>query len=112
MPKRDLARLSRSAAVPLFLSVALVLGVCCLFLWQTVWTGTRPAKAEPFYTELPGVDITVLPPEKGEALLKLLNRQRCPCDCMRTVASCRIHHGSCSMSLVEARQAVEEARKH
>jgi hypothetical protein len=112
MPQRDLARLSRAAAVSLTLSVALVLGVCCLFLWQTVWTGTPPAKAEPYYTELPGVDLTVLPPEKKEALLKRLNRQRCPCDCMRTVASCRNHHGSCSMSLVEARQAVEAARKH
>ena len=112
MPKRDLARLSRAAAIRLALSVAFVLGVCCLFLWQTVWTGTPPAKPEPFYTELPGVDLTGLPPEKKEALLKRLNRQRCPCDCMRTVASCRNHHGSCSMSLVEARKAVEEARKH
>ena len=112
MPKRDLAGSSRAAAVSLILIVALVLGVCCLLLWQTVWTGTRPAKAEPFYTELPGVDLTGLPPEKKEALLKRFNRQRCPCDCMRTVASCRNHHGSCSMSLIEARQAVEEARKH
>ena len=111
MPKRDLGRLSRAAAIRLALNVVFVLGFCCLFLWQTVWTRTPPAKPEPFYTELPGVNLTRLPPEKKEALLKRLNRQRCPCDCMRTVASCRNHHGSCSMSLVEARQPLEEALK-
>lgn len=111
MPKRQLERVSRAALIRLVFSLALVLGAACLVLSLTVWTDATPARAEPFYTELPGIDFSGLSPEKKAALLKRLNRQRCPCDCMRTVASCRNHHDSCSMSLVEARQAVEAARK-
>ena len=109
MPKRKLAVLTRGAAIQLAFNIALLLGVTSLVL-ALILMGTPPAKPEAFYTELPGVDLSGLPPEKKAAMLKQLNRQRCTCDCMRTLASCRNHHG-CSLSLVAARQAVEAARK-
>jgi hypothetical protein len=52
-----------------------------------------------------------VPPEKLGALLKTLNTQRCPCDCNRTIASCRNNHRSCSMSIAAARAAVAAAKK-
>jgi len=67
MPKPELIRLSRAAAIRVVLSVALVLGVTSLLLWKTVWTGAEPEKAEPFYTELPAVDLTGLTSEKRAA---------------------------------------------
>jgi hypothetical protein len=110
MPNEEIAKLSRAAAIRLALSVAFVLVATCAALWLT--TGTSPAKPEPYYTQLPGVDLTGLPPETKAALLKKLNRQACTCDCTRTVASCRNNHGSCSSSLAAAREAVEAARRH
>lgn len=110
MPKRQLTGLTRRAAVRLALNVALLLGAMCVAL-ALILTGTPATKPELFYTELPGVDLTGLTPEKKAALLKQLNRQRCTCDCTRSVASCRNNHGSCSLSLAAARQAVEAVRK-
>ena len=110
MPKRKLAVLARGAAIQLAFNIALLLGVTSLVL-ALILMGTPPAKPEAFYTELPGVDLSGLPPEKKAAMLKQLNRQRCTCDCGRTVASCRNNHGSCSLSLAAAREAVEAARK-
>lgn len=112
MPSRKLAKLTRGAAIRLALNVAIVLGVTCIVLYLTVWTGIPPDKPEPFYTEIPGVDLTGLSPERKAVLLKQLNRQRCTCDCTRTVASCRNNHRSCSLSLAAAREAVEAAKKH
>jgi hypothetical protein len=107
-----LKRLSRSAAIGVFLSTAAILGFSCLALESTVWKESRtPKPAEPFYTTLPGVDLSGIPPEKLQALLKKLNTERCPCDCGRTMASCRNNHRSCSMSLAAAREAVAAARK-
>jgi len=112
MPKREIAGLTRAAAIRLACSVALLLAATCIALSVTTWKGTAPGKPEPFYTELPGVDLTGLPPEKKAALLRRLNRQWCICDCTRTVASCRNNHGSCSLSLAAAREAVEAAKRH
>ena len=107
-----LKRLSRHAAVGLFLSTAAILGFSCLALESTVWRESRaPKPPEPFYTKLPDVDLSGVPPEKLGALLKKLNTQRCPCDCNRTVASCRNNHRSCSMSLAAARAAGAAAMK-
>jgi hypothetical protein len=110
MPKRNLAALTRGAAIHLAFNVALILCATSLVL-ALILTDTPPTKPEAFYTDLPGVDLTRLPPEKKAALLKQLNRQRCTCDCGRSVASCRNNHGSCSLSLAAAREAVEAARK-
>jgi hypothetical protein len=109
--KHELPRISRAAAIRLTLSLALILGATCLILQSTVWHDTAPAEADQYYTELPGVDLSCLLPAEKEALLKRLNTQRCPCDCLRTIASCRNHHTSCTMSLAIARQAVEAAKK-
>ena len=111
MRKSESARLTRSAAIRLVLSVALVVGGSCLVLQSTVWRNPKPEAPEPFYTELPGVDLSGMPADRKEALLKRLNVQRCPCDCMRTIASCRNHHDSCSLSLAVARRGVEVAGK-
>jgi hypothetical protein len=107
-----LKRLSRSAAIGLFLSTTAILGFTCLALQSTVWKESRtPQPPEPFYSKLPNVDWSGVPPEKLGALLRKLNSQRCPCDCGRTVASCRNNHRSCPMSLAAAREAVAAARK-
>jgi hypothetical protein len=107
-----LKRLSRNAAIGLFLSTAAIVGFSCLALESTVWQESRaPKPPEPFYTRLPDVDLSGVPPEKLGALLKKLNAQRCPCDCNRTIASCRNNHRSCSMSIAAAREAVAAARK-
>jgi hypothetical protein len=111
MPKRHTPPLARAAAIRLIFSLALVLAGSCVLLEATLWKNIRPEPPEPFYTELPGVDLSGLPPATKEALLKRLNAQHCPCDCMRTIASCRNHHGSCSMSLALAREAVRQARR-
>jgi len=107
-----LKRLSRNAAIGLFLSTAAILGFSCLALHSTVWKEFRGPKPEPFYSKLPDVDLSGVPPEKLGALLKQLNTQRCPCDCNRTVASCRNNHRSCSMSIAAARAAVRAAREY
>jgi hypothetical protein len=107
-----LKRLSRSAAIGVLVSTAAIVGFSCLALESTVWQESRaPKPVEPFYTTLPDVDLSGVPPEKLGALLKKLNSQRCPCECNRTVASCRNNHRSCSMSLATARAAVADARK-
>jgi len=106
-----LKRLSRNAAIGVLLSMAAILGFSCLALESTVWRESRAAEPEPFYTKLPDVDLSGVPPEKLGALLKRLNTQRCPCDCNRTVASCRNNHRSCSMSIAAARTAVAAAKQ-
>jgi hypothetical protein len=107
-----LKRLSRNAAISVFLSAAAILGFSCLALQSTVWQESRaPKPPEPFYTKLPDVDLSGVPQEKLGALLKKLNAQRCPCDCNRTIASCRNNHRSCSMSIAAARAAVADAMK-
>lgn len=110
--KNGLPRISRAAAVRVALSLALVMGASCLILQSTVWHDAAPAEADQYYTELPGVDLSGLQPAEKEALLKRLNTQHCPCDCLRTIASCRNRHSSCTTSLAIARQAVEAAKKH
>jgi hypothetical protein len=102
--------LSRNAAIGVFLSTAAVLGLTCLALESTVWKESRTRQPpEPFYTNLPGVDLSGVPPEKLGALLRKLNTLRCPCDCNRTIASCRNNHRSCPMSIVAARAEVAAA---
>jgi len=95
---RSLERTGRAAAIRASLSIVAVLGISCLLLRSTVWTPTAAAP-EPFYAAIPGVDLKAAPPAKAEALVKEWNVRRCPCDCMRTIASCRNHHRSCTVSL-------------
>ena len=78
------------------------MAVCFLVLRFTTWNQSEPAAPEPFYTTLPGVNLERLSPEKAEVVLKKLNLRRCHCGCMRSVASCRNHHHSCTESIVAA----------
>ena len=105
------ARMSRDALWRLALCVALLLVVCGTLLKSTVWNELKHARPERFDATLPGVDLTGLTPESARILVRKLNLQRCRCDCGRTVASCRNNHRSCTMSLMDARAAVEAARK-
>ena len=74
---------------------------------STVWNAPPVRAGEPFYNTLPGVDLSAVPLQKLPALLKDLNARRCPCECMRTVASCRNHHDTCTFSTAIARQAAQ-----
>jgi hypothetical protein len=105
-----LERLSRDAAIRVGLCAALILVVCFALLEGTDWKQLRSPEAEPFYTALPGVDLSGVPPAKLAALLKRLNVERCTCDCGRSVASCRNNHRSCTNSLAAAREAVAAAK--
>jgi hypothetical protein len=71
-------------------------------LGATVWNQPPPAE-QTFYSALPDVDLSSLAAERRSALLKRLTAQRCPCECVRPAAACRNRHGSCNLSLAEAR---------
>lgn len=105
-------RIERRAALTLVACVAFILGITGSWLTLTSWRPREPSEKEPTYTTLPGVDMTGVLPERAAAMLKKLNVQRCPCDCMRTIASCRNHHDSCQLSLATARTAVKAAKEH
>jgi hypothetical protein len=105
-----LERLSRTAALKVTLCAALILGTTGLLLRSTVWN-QPPPESERFYSTLPDVDLGGLSPAKRAAVLEQLNGQRCPCACMRTVASCRNHHRTCSLSLAAAREAVAAGKR-
>jgi hypothetical protein len=113
MPKssKKLNQLNRKAATALFLYAGFILGVCFLVAQFTAWRQPGPVAKEPFYTTLPGVNMEHLPPAKADAVLKKLNLQRCHCGCMRSVASCRNHHQSCTESIVAAQDEVDAARR-
>ena len=105
-------RISRDAARVAFLCLAMVVGGSWLMLHFTVWQPTRTAAPEPFYSRIPEVDLSGLPPPRQRQLLQSFQVQRCPCECMRTLASCRNHHISCRISREIARAAVEKAKPH
>ena len=111
MPKSSTRRnqFNRKAAAALFLYAGFIVGVCFLVLRFTVWHQSEPVAPEPFYTTLPGVNMERLPPAKAEVVLKTLNLRRCHCGCMRSVASCRNHHDSCTESIVAAQDEVNAA---
>ena len=113
MPKvsRKQKQISQKAALALFFYVGIILGVCFLVLHFTAVGHSELAEKEPFYTTLPGVNVERLPAEELDAVLKKLNVRRCRCDCMRSVASCRNHHDSCTESIVAARDEVNAARR-
>ena len=105
-----LTQLTRSAATALFFLVSFILGFCFLWLRLTVWNQSEPVGTEPFYSKLPGVNMEHLPPAKADAVLKKLNVLRCHCECMRSVASCRNHHDSCTESIAAARDEIDAAQ--
>ena len=98
-----------SVRLALPLRVAVVLGISCLLLQSMVWN-QPPEPPEPFYATIPDLDLKDVPPAKADALVKEWNVRRCPCDCMRTIASCRNHHRSCTFSLRIAGDGIAAAR--
>src|SRR5450759_1871503 len=113
MPKNStkLNQLSRKAAIALFLYAGFILAFRFLVARFTAWRQSETVTKEPFYTTLPGVNMENLPPAKAAAVLKKLNVRRCHCECMRSVASCRNHHDSCTESIVAAQDEVNAARR-
>jgi thiol-disulfide isomerase/thioredoxin len=59
-------------------------------------------------TEIPGLDLSHLSPEKKEAALQRLNEDGCVCGCELTLAQCRINDAACGVSLPLAEQVVSE----
>lgn len=59
-------------------------------------------------TEIPGVDLSKLNPQKKTAALKRLNEESCTCGCKLTVAQCRINDTECGISPKIAQRIVEE----
>jgi thiol-disulfide isomerase/thioredoxin len=70
----------------------------------------QPAKLENAAqaTEIPGVDLKSLSPERRAAALQKLNTEPCTCGCDNTVAKCRIDDPKCGTSLPLAQKIVQE----
>lgn len=62
-------------------------------------------------TEIPGVDLTKMTPEKRTAAIKAMNAEDCTCGCGLTLAECRINDPSCGVSLPLARKLAEKISK-
>jgi thiol-disulfide isomerase/thioredoxin len=69
----------------------------------------RPAKLENAAqaTNIPGVDLAKLSPEKRAKALQQLNTEACTCGCDFTIAKCRIDDPGCGVSLPKAREIVK-----
>jgi hypothetical protein len=98
---------TRKAAFAVAGYAAIILGSSLLFL---LILNNRPsaAEAQRFYTTIPGIDLRAVTPARLPALLRRLNGQRCTCECMRTLASCRNHHQSCRDSIELAQRVAAE----
>ena len=59
-------------------------------------------------TEIPGVDLKRLSPERRALALQKLNTEPCPCGCDNTVAKCRIDDPKCVTSLPLAERIVND----
>jgi len=106
-----LKQLTRKAAIALFFYAGFILGFCFLVARFTAWRQPEPVAKEPFYITLPGVNMENLAPAKSDAVLKKLNVRHCHCGFMRSVASCRNHHDSCTESIVAAQDEVNAAKR-
>ena len=69
----------------------------------------QPAKLENAQaTQIPGVDLAALTPERRVLALQKLNTDPCTCGCDNTVAKCRIDDPKCTTSLPLAQRIVGE----
>jgi thiol-disulfide isomerase/thioredoxin len=59
-------------------------------------------------TQIPGVDLSKLSPERRTQALQKLNSEPCTCGCDNTVAKCRIDDPKCATSLPLAQRIVAE----
>jgi hypothetical protein len=99
---------SRNKALLFWAIVADVLVVIVAVQWQAI---TRPNSAEKteFFSDLPGVDLTVLQASARDRLVREANLQKCPCNCHLTLAGCRNRDRNCQTSLTIARMMVKRA---
>ncbi len=93
----------------MLLYAGFIVVVCFLVLRFTLWNQSEADAPEPFYTTLPGVNMERLSPKRTAVVLKTLNLRRCHCGCMRSVASCRNHHDSCTESIAAAQDEANAA---
>lgn len=63
-------------------------------------------------TELPGVDLAHLSPDRKKAALKLLNSKTCSCGCGLTLAQCRINDSTCPVSTEMAAKIAREIARN
>ncbi len=69
----------------------------------------QPAKLENAQaTQIPGVDLSKLSPERRTEALQKLNTEPCTCGCENTVAKCRVDDPKCGTSLPLAQRIVQE----
>jgi hypothetical protein len=61
-------------------------------------------------TELPDVDLSGLTPAQKKEALHRLNAEGCTCNCMLTLAECRINDSSCPVSKDAAADVVNQVR--
>jgi thiol-disulfide isomerase/thioredoxin len=59
-------------------------------------------------TQIPGVDLSQLSPERRLAAVQKLNTDGCTCGCDNTVAKCRVDDPKCATSLPLAQRIVQE----
>lgn len=59
---------------------------------------------------LNGIDVQGLSPEQIATVMKLLNDNRCNCNCGMTIAECRVKDPSCSRSATLGKQVVQDLR--
>jgi thiol-disulfide isomerase/thioredoxin len=59
-------------------------------------------------TELPGVDLSKLPPEQKNAALHRFNAEACTCGCKFTLAQCRIWDSACAVSKAATEKIIAE----
>jgi hypothetical protein len=62
-------------------------------------------------TEIPGVDLTKLTPEKRTEAIKAMNANDCTCGCGLTLAECRINDPECGVSLPLAQELAKTFAK-
>ena len=68
-----------------------------------------PAKLENAHaTQIPGIDLTKLSPERRTEAVQRLNTEACTCGCETTVAKCRVDDPACTTSLPLAQKIVQE----
>jgi thiol-disulfide isomerase/thioredoxin len=69
----------------------------------------QPAKLENAQaTQIPGIDLASLSPEKRTQALQKLNTDPCTCGCDNTVAKCRVDDPKCTTSLPLAQKIVQD----
>ena len=73
--------------------------------------GLESAEKSRWVDQVPGVELSELPPDDAERFLRFANAQRCTCDCGYTLAACRNFDSDCDVSLPRARALFDSVRR-